>query len=568
MRSIMKSKYSVPAYVASALLGAVALMAFYESPISPLPVPPLPEPPVGRFPPEMPNISPNVQVPFRTNQQQMNYHQRMMQSNVGQSGQQQVLFPGNAQQRNVQIPSGSAAQIAANLLGKQQVAQRKSGPDYEPSLTRSLFSNSVAPTGSASSPKNGQPVAGQRASNSFLNMIGLGSGAESQPASSNSLATNTLESKSQSASGSYSGSNLVNRVRSYFTRPVSSQPSPPSPNDPYQRMSFVQALIKETNFLPGFLGNNKKVSPVQSASSSSSSTANKAQASSSAAAASGSPSSQQSAMARMQVDGQLSAPTNPAVGKSKPASSGYGLARAADRIAHALLETFTSGVAQRSISQTGQVSALDGSSQKSSGDDSASSQSSLASATSLISDLMSSYGASLANNEQLQQIQPQSQDKILAAGNQNAQPESQASGRTADASALVTDDHQSHHSQSEPSHQQQQHGLHTAKVTENQKQQMVAPSNSAATSTGNESAGKVRKTRSIGLEYPIENNYELAQKLNHPSRATQINNVIDYVSDSYAQNRLLINFVMNQVGLSQAVPYMEQILGSTNTVHT
>ncbi|XP_053202126.1 uncharacterized protein LOC128387014 [Panonychus citri] len=30
------------------------MLAFYESPISPLPVPPLPDPPVGRFPPEHP----------------------------------------------------------------------------------------------------------------------------------------------------------------------------------------------------------------------------------------------------------------------------------------------------------------------------------------------------------------------------------------------------------------------------------------------------------------------------------------------------------------------------------
>ncbi|KAH9418423.1 hypothetical protein DERP_011285 [Dermatophagoides pteronyssinus] len=49
----------------SMVIGAVAILAFYESPISPLPVPPLPDPPVGRFPPEHPIWPP----PNRGNQQ-------------------------------------------------------------------------------------------------------------------------------------------------------------------------------------------------------------------------------------------------------------------------------------------------------------------------------------------------------------------------------------------------------------------------------------------------------------------------------------------------------------------
>ncbi|KAH9529314.1 uncharacterized protein LOC124491781 [Dermatophagoides farinae] len=49
----------------SMVIGAVAILAFYESPISPLPVPPLPDPPVGRFPPEHPVWPP----PNRGNQQ-------------------------------------------------------------------------------------------------------------------------------------------------------------------------------------------------------------------------------------------------------------------------------------------------------------------------------------------------------------------------------------------------------------------------------------------------------------------------------------------------------------------
>ena len=35
-------------------VGAIVMLAFYESPLSPLRVPPLPDPPIGRFPPENP----------------------------------------------------------------------------------------------------------------------------------------------------------------------------------------------------------------------------------------------------------------------------------------------------------------------------------------------------------------------------------------------------------------------------------------------------------------------------------------------------------------------------------
>lgn len=45
---------TVLAYAGSLAVGAIVMLAFYESPISPLPVPPLPDPPVGRFPPEHP----------------------------------------------------------------------------------------------------------------------------------------------------------------------------------------------------------------------------------------------------------------------------------------------------------------------------------------------------------------------------------------------------------------------------------------------------------------------------------------------------------------------------------
>lgn len=597
MRSIMKSKYSVPAYVASALLGAVALMAFYESPISPLPVPPLPEPPVGRFPPEMPNIPAGAQIPFRGNQQG-NYNQRMMPSNMnmnmnmnGQASQPQaqVLFPSGAQQRSGQVNSmqtGAAAQLATNLLGKQQVAQRKSGPDYEPSLTRSLFGSISAPANVPVALSQGfksaslsQPQIGQRSSSSILGMLGLSS-SEPQPTSgaqtSSVYSSGPSESKSQSSSGAYSGS-IVNKVKSYFTRSSnapSSQPSPPSPSDPYQRMSFMQALIKETNFLPGFLSSNRKLAPaaIQPASGIATSAAKPA---SSSSAAAPTVSQQPGPAARMQVDSQ---PTMQATSntKGKPAAGGYGLVKAADRIAHALLETFTYGVAQRGASTSGSNSALDGQQQKSSLLDDPSQQnqqSSLSSATSFLNDIMSSYNAASSEQQQPQSSSASQTQVDKTQAQSSSQQEAQATGRATDASALIVADEshqqqvqQQYHSNEQQQQQHQQAQLQP-KSNESQKPQVINLSNQPAVAhpSSESPVGKVRKTRSIGLEYPIENNQELVQR--HPSRATQINNVIDYVSDSYAQNRLLINLIMNQVGLSQAVPYMEQILGPAGGNH-
>jgi len=52
MRSIFNKPVTTAVYALSMLVGVVAMLAFYESPISPMPVPALPDPPVGRFPPE------------------------------------------------------------------------------------------------------------------------------------------------------------------------------------------------------------------------------------------------------------------------------------------------------------------------------------------------------------------------------------------------------------------------------------------------------------------------------------------------------------------------------------
>lgn len=562
MRSIMKSKYSVPAYVASALLGAVALMAFYESPISPLPVPPLPEPPVGRFPPELPSLPPGIQVPFRGNQQQQGQYgqqyQRSFQAGPQQFGQQQqqqqqpqqVLFPGQtqvAQQRQMNSV-GPVQQLAANLLssvgGKQQTAQRKSGIDYDLSSSRSIFG---AANNKLSSPANSN----QKQQNSFLSFFGLGGDIQQasglQQQISNSLsgmgplaaaAMSAIEPKGQSANG-LSNSHVVNKVKSYFSRPaagpsssssssLSSSGSSSSSNlyDQYQKMSFVQALMKDTAFLPAFLNPNRK-----SSSSSPSSTSSSSSSSSPSSAAP--PASAQPAAARMQTDNQPLL-SQPQVTPIKRASNGFGL----HRIAHALLDTFTAGIMQRSPA---------GGPQQAERKSSAANvdQSPLLSATSLLTDIMSTYKSQVQNGQQ-QSEHPQQAE----AGKQQVQYQSQADiagGRAIDAPAMSPPSP----AESAEKPQPQAAPANSAQAQESSQQQQQQPAH-------------VRKTRSIGFEYPVESNQALALRDNQPqtpSKAAQINNLVDFVSDSYSQNRLLFNFVMNQVGLSHAVPYVEQILG-------
>lgn len=54
LRGSISTPFTALMYMGSLAVGAIVMLAFYESPISPLPVPPLPDPPVGRFPPEHP----------------------------------------------------------------------------------------------------------------------------------------------------------------------------------------------------------------------------------------------------------------------------------------------------------------------------------------------------------------------------------------------------------------------------------------------------------------------------------------------------------------------------------
>jgi len=68
LKSVLGNPLTGLVYAASLAVGVVTLLAFYESPLSPLPVPSLPKPPVGRFPPEHPSWPPVARNPVKVNQ--------------------------------------------------------------------------------------------------------------------------------------------------------------------------------------------------------------------------------------------------------------------------------------------------------------------------------------------------------------------------------------------------------------------------------------------------------------------------------------------------------------------
>lgn len=452
-------------------------------------------------------------------------------------------------------------QLAANLLsGGKQNAQRKSGLDYDPSSSRSFFG------GAATGGQHQLNTHKSSDAGSFLSYFGLGGSAGDSVGQMSSM-----ESKGSNGainSNNLSGSHIINKVRSMLSRsPATSASSSSSsssisaananPWDQYQRMSFVQALMKDAAFLPGYLTTSRKSTSASPASATSS--PNKA-----AAAPSSNSASQSAAIAPasrmqgsdlplgfnsfMQQPQQASGGMQQVASYSKPQKAGSGLGIA--KIAHALLDTFTSGIMQR---HAGPVL---GGQQKSA--NSEESISPLVSATSLLTDMLTSYNSaqqqaeqqspsSVSNNEQ-QAKSPaatsgqQSVAAVATAGSQS-KPD-QLSARSLEVGVPESGDSQ----------QKQQ----VASKQADAKQAASAPSASAGQQE--QSATHVRKTRSIGLEYPIESNQMLEARPQQPSKAAQINNVIDFVSDSYSQNRMLFNFMMNRVGLSHAVPYVEQIL--------
>lgn len=68
MKSYLGNPLTGIVYAASLAIGAISLLAMYESPLSPLPVPSLPKPPVGRFPPEHPVWPPVPKHPVKLRQ--------------------------------------------------------------------------------------------------------------------------------------------------------------------------------------------------------------------------------------------------------------------------------------------------------------------------------------------------------------------------------------------------------------------------------------------------------------------------------------------------------------------
>lgn len=661
MRSMIKGKYSVPAYVASALLGAVALMAFYESPISPLPVPPLPEAPAGRFPPEMPNLPPGTQVPFRwtgnnQQQQQQNYNQRSY-ANFAQP-QQQVLFPNQqaAQQRTSQIeasPSSSAGsmagQLANNLLSvakPSQVAQRKSGPDGEPLGAKALLNpivksasflnpasamklssgsnQSLSPKSSSGSSSSG--ASPSSSGSSLLSYFGLGgqaavgsSGAAVSDSTGPQRSMGSPEGKGsiQQASSSM-GSSLVSKFKSYF----SGSAKAPGNADQFSRIGFVQAMMKDASLsLPRFL------TPTSRKSSSSSSSVNP----SSAAQTVGSPVishhpnnmpahsainpvSAQSmanlynglgggqplmASSRMQVSG-----TEGSLGQSTRSKSNAGSGFKLMRVAHALLDTFTNGIAQRS-GDSSKPNSQDSQGSSSFLDQSSLGVSPIQMASSLVSDFIanyptasSQYSSQATHSENSGSSQEQAPSSGSATSKDSANTNSQQLARsneaTADLVSVAHDDsqqqpHSAGNIMSTNNNMQQSAGQPQAgaQVSGSSKSQQGAQASPAQTQPQSSAASEgahqqsptssasvapstgtliVRKTRSIGIDYPNSQVEPIQrsqpQTLTNPSRAAQINAIVDYVADSYTQNKLFINFVMNHVGLSQAVPYVEQILAS------
>lgn len=566
----MKSKYSLPAYVASALLGTVALLAFYESPISPLPVPALPEPPVGRFPPEMPNISPNTQVPFRTNGQyaqdyQRSYQMQMSQNNPASTS---VLFPGNAQQRSQ--PSISTAQsLASSLLSKPQIAQRKSSPDYDSMSSRSFFGSSLTGAAPLKLPEQSlSPKADSKsAGSSFFSFLGFGDlpndrskGQISQAIVGPHQASGLTGSELKDVQQKFPGYDYINKALVAFRR---YQMYSKHDGQIYsaKKPSFIQSLMKGASFLPGFFAPTRK-----------STQASPQSFTKQIEVPGGQPQLSERNEKQQQpsiavVAQQLNAPQT--LAKQQPsASSGYGLMR----IAHSLIDTLSSASLSQKHSSpgagTGNGLTNENMARKSSSDNDAFSKTAFA--NTLINDVLSFTQAA------------QSADSISQAQKQPQQAQQQSQPSPIDQSQSVA---QSPHRQLQHVDQISARSDSPTSSSTLSSTSAFAPSESASdlkkqqssASSASSDTSHVRKTRSIGLEYPVDhrnNQHQTQSQQNHidglqqngdqrtPSTAAQINNVIDYVAGSYTSNKLLFNLVMNQVGLGKAVPYLEQILAN------
>lgn len=535
-----------------------------------------------------------------------------------------IMFPSSpnsAQSRSGNQQQASSSPIASllpeSVVGKSQAAQRKSSVDYElPLASRTLFGDYSAlfgkqqpqlqlQVGQQLQPKSSPSTAASSSTSSsgILSYFGLGSSdSATSPVKVDAEQKNSNPSASSSLTNSIANSYLVTKVRSMFkASPVSASPasasasaSAPSPlitsssasaaapaPESGKKLSLMQSLIKDSNFLPAFFSPSRK-SPASSSSQSNS--ANPAAAASSAQAQQhqfaeranqGSnlhyinslayiPQQQQQQQQQSQLQAQQTAAA------SKQSTGGYSLVKATERIAHALLDSI------QAISTPRHAAGSSSMARKSPANDD---KTSIASAASLINDMVSGYSnvatSSVSSNQDKQsaisqankQLQQQSPEQLKSAV-QKAVKESQVNARS-DVQGSISQSSQQQVSASAPAPQS------SSAISNSESLQQASASVSAVVSAvpqqdnqANQQREHVRKTRSIGLDYPINSQYQQHQyqqqvdqsQLVKPSRAAQINSVVDFVADSYTNNKLLFNLVMSQVGLANAVPYVDQIL--------
>jgi len=146
LRSVIKSPLTSAVYALSMLVGVVAMLAFYESPVSPMPVPPLPDPPVGRFPPEHPIWPPPSKDAVKMNdKKRIGSANNYPQPNVfAPQMVSQKIYPQNNYQHliDAQKTSDSGYQQLLNLIenGNSKLNYKQNKFDLLPELETQLHS--------------------------------------------------------------------------------------------------------------------------------------------------------------------------------------------------------------------------------------------------------------------------------------------------------------------------------------------------------------------------------------------------------------------------------------------
>ncbi|XP_054167364.1 uncharacterized protein LOC128964752 [Oppia nitens] len=118
VRSVFSKPLTSAVYAVSVLAGVVAMLAFYESPVSPMPVPPLPDPPVGRFPPEHPIWPPPHREPIASDKKRIGAVPQYSMPNPNPHISSNVMFPQTNQKYSDMDNGGNAGayQQMVNML--------------------------------------------------------------------------------------------------------------------------------------------------------------------------------------------------------------------------------------------------------------------------------------------------------------------------------------------------------------------------------------------------------------------------------------------------------------------